>query len=91
MTYVEFRRQLGKAGLTVRKFGELIGMNPKTVTNYAKSGVVPPHIAVIATLMGEMAEHKVPFVGALAKVDIGTNRRGAAKGRFAGTRQNESS
>jgi hypothetical protein len=61
MTYEEFRRQLGKAGLTAKDFAELVKLNSNSITNYAKSGEVPSHLAVIAALLGEMAERKIDF------------------------------
>jgi hypothetical protein len=89
MTYDEFQRQLGKAGLTVREFANLVRMNRNSVTNCARRGEVPSHLAVIASLMGERAEHRIDFRGLLARVDIVHKRpRGAAaKGKFGGSKQ----
>jgi hypothetical protein len=56
MTYDEFRRQIGKAGLTVKGFAALIKQTPNSITNYAAQGEVPPHLAIISALMGDMAE-----------------------------------
>ena len=39
MTYDEFQRQIGKAGLTIREFADLVKMHRNSVTNYAKLGV----------------------------------------------------
>lgn len=83
MTYEEFRRQLGKAGVTAYQFANLIKMNPNSVTNCSQKGVVPSHLAVIGVLMGEMAENGLDFRAALAKIDIKSKKsRGSAKGRF---------
>ncbi|MCA8199188.1 XRE family transcriptional regulator [Burkholderia vietnamiensis] len=85
MTYDEFRRQLGKAGVTVKEFATLVRLNPNSVTNYARAGTVPPHFAVMAILMGEMAENHVDFRGALLSADLGTERRrSATPGTFGG-------
>ena len=65
MTYYEFLRQLGKAGLTVKEFAELIRMNRISINN-SKQGKVPSHLAVIACLMGEMAERGVDYRDALS-------------------------
>lgn len=85
MTYDEFKRQLGKAGVTAREFAELLKLNPSSVTNYAKQGAVPNHLAVIVTLMGEMAEHRINFRTVISRIDIEPNKpRGSqAVGRFA--------
>ncbi|AMX98779.1 XRE family transcriptional regulator [Mesorhizobium ciceri] len=89
MTYEEFQRHVGKAGLTLKGFAELIRMNRVSVSNLAKKGEVPSHLAVIACLLGEMAERKVDFRALLAELDIDPKKpRGAAvKGRFGGSRQ----
>jgi hypothetical protein len=89
MTYDEFKRQLGKAGITAREFGDLVGLHPNSITNYSQQGEVPSHLAVIVTLMGEMAEQGLDFRPALSRIQLAPNkpRGAAAKGRFGGTRQ----
>jgi len=91
MTYEEFRRQLGKAGVTAYEFAELIKMAPNSVTNLSQKGVVPSHLAVISALMGDMAENGLDFRSTLSKIDIKSkqSRGGAAKGRFGSSKQND--
>lgn len=85
MIYEEFRRQLGKAGLTAKDFAELVKLNSNSITNYAKSGEVPSHLAVIAALLGEMAERKIDFRDVLSRIEIEPNKpRGAG---FGGSKQ----
>jgi hypothetical protein len=67
MTYTEFKRQLGKAGLTVRAFAALLGQTPNSITNYASKGDVPKHLAIIATLMAEMADAGLGFQSLLRR------------------------
>lgn len=89
MDYKEFRRQLGKAGLTNRSFAELVKINPNSVTNYKKDGDVPSHWAIVALLMGVLADNKIEFKDALNGIEIEPNkvRGNAAKGRFGGSKQ----
>ncbi len=89
MTYEEFRRQLGKAGLTSKQFADLVKLNSNSVTNYATHGEVPAHWAIVAVLMGEMAERKIDFKSILETIDIAPKkvRGNAAKGKFGGSRQ----
>ncbi len=61
MRYEEFKRRLGKAGLTIRDFAGLIGVCGSTVSNYAGKGAVPAHLAVSVTLMSELADHGIDF------------------------------
>ena len=91
MTYDEFQRQIGKAGLTIRQFAELVKMNRISLSNYGKKGEVPSHLAVIATLMGEMADRKIDFREALSRIDIVPKKpRGAGmRGKFGGDKQEE--
>lgn len=88
MDYDEFRRQLGKAGLTAKDFAELVKLNCNSITNYAQSGAVPSHLAVIAALLGEMAERRIDFRDVLSRIEITPNKpRGAGIGKFGGNKQ----
>lgn len=83
MTYDEFSRQIGKAGLNIREFADLVKMNRNSVTNLARRGEVPSHLAVIAALLGEMAEHKIDFRHLLAKIEIVPKKpRGSGENSF---------
>ncbi|KVA13239.1 DNA-binding protein [Burkholderia ubonensis] len=86
MTYIEFQRHVGKAGLTLKSFAELVRMNRISLSNYAKHGEVPSHLAVIAALLGEMADQGIDYRAVLTKIDIAQKKpRGAGKsGRFGG-------
>lgn len=89
MTYDEFRRQLGKAGLSAKSFAELIKQNPNSITNYAAQGEVPPHLAIIVTLMADMADHELDFRVALSRIrfEAAKHRGSAVKGRFGGNQK----
>jgi hypothetical protein len=89
MTYDEFSRQVGKAGLSIKEFADLIKMNRVSLSNCAKKGEVPSHLAVIATLMGEMADRKIDYAAVLSGIEIKRKKpRGAGtRGRFGGDKQ----
>jgi len=89
MTYEEFQRQLGKAGISVKEFAGLLGMNPNSITNCSVRAEIPSHLAVIAALMAEMAEHQLDFKKALSRIEIAPKKpRGSgAKGKFGGSPQ----
>lgn len=70
MTYEEFRRQLGRAGLSARQFAELLQMNPNSVSNYASTGAIPAHLAVIAALMADLAEHDIDFRKTVSAIEV---------------------
>jgi hypothetical protein len=86
--YTEFLAELERAGLSVRSFAELIGMNPNSITNYARKGELPQHIALVAVLVGEMATNGLSYRSAIAKVSPTKKPRGATRrGHFGGDRQ----
>lgn len=88
MTYEEFQRQIGKAGLTIREFADLVKMNRISISNYGQKGEVPSHLAVIAALLGEMAERKIDYRDTLSRIEILPKKpRGAGIGKFGGNKQ----
>lgn len=91
MTYEDFLAELGKASLSVRAFAGLIGMNPNSVSNYAKTGEIPRHLALVAVLLAEMSIHRVDFFPAISRVGAEKMKpRGRGQpGRFGGDRQEQ--
>ena len=91
MNYDTFLAELSQAGLTVRAFAELIGMNKNSVSNYASIGRVPSHLAVIVVLLAELKGCGIGFERVLAKINRTPKKpRGAAKsGRFGGDKQEQ--
>lgn len=89
MLYVNFILELEKAGLSVRAFAELVGMNPNSISNYARTGELPNHLAIIAVLVAELGSHGLDYRGAMARVEVAPKkpRGGAQRGRFGGDRQ----
>jgi hypothetical protein len=88
MTYEEFQRQIGKAGLTIREFADMVKMNRISISNYGKKGEVPSHLAVIAALLGEMAERQIDYRDPISRIDILPKKpRGAGIGKFGGNKQ----
>lgn len=89
MTYDEFCRHLGKAGITAKDFAVLLKKNPNSVTNNAKSGCVPNELGVIAALIGEMAENKIEFKKTIERLELRARKpRGASEpGKFGGNPQ----
>lgn len=89
VTYDDFITELNKAGLTVRRFAELMSMQPNSISNNKKKGDVPVHLAVIASLLAEMARRDIDYAPIFERIEPGRKKpRGAAKaGKFAGDRQ----
>lgn len=89
MTYDEFLAELGKAGLSIRAFAELVGMNRNSVSNYKGTREIPRHLAVIAVLLAEMNLKGVAFQTAISRVEATRKKpRGrGTPGRFGGDKQ----
>lgn len=89
MSYAEFLSELTKAGLSVRAFAELIGMNPNSVSNYARGGELPTHLAFIVVLIAEVTTSGGDFRQAMSKVRLTPKRPrgGAREGHFGGDLQ----
>ena len=89
MSYDDFIIELAKAGLSIRRFASLLGMQPNSISNNKQRGDVPVHLAVIASLLAEMASHKIPFEPVFERLQPSRKRpRGAARtGKFAGDPQ----
>ena len=54
MTYEEFRHELKRARLSIKRFAELLDMNPTSITNYKRTGTVPQHLALMAIMVAEL-------------------------------------
>jgi transcriptional regulator with XRE-family HTH domain len=89
MSYADFISELERVGLSVRAFAELVGMNPNSISNYARNGELPTHLALIAVLVAELGSHGLDYRQAVTKVEVAPKkpRGGARRGRFGGDRQ----
>lgn len=88
MTYDDFLHHIDRAGLKLHEFATLVKMNPNSVTNYAKTGEVPSHLAVISALLGEMQARGIDYRAVLSEIDIAPKKpRGAGLGKFGGDKQ----
>ncbi len=89
MLYTDFVAELGKAGLSVRAFAELVGMNPNSISNYARTGELPTHLALIAVLVAELGSHGIDYRRVMAKVELAPKkpRGGGRRGHFGGDPQ----
>lgn len=70
MNYEELTRNIAKAGLDIKEFAELIKANPNSITNLKSKEKMPKNIAIVAVLLGEMKEAKLPFKDYLNSLDL---------------------
>lgn len=89
MSYSDFLAELQRLGLSVRAFAELIGMNPNSLSNYARQGDLRTHIALIAVLVTGVSEKGGDYRQIMSRVVLTPKKpRGNAKpGRFGGDPQ----
>ena len=86
--YTDFLTELRKARLSVREFAELIGMNPNSISNYARAGELPTHIALIAVLVVSVSQLGGDYRLVMSRVErVRKKPRGAGRrGRFGGAK-----
>ena len=73
MDYNEFRRHLGKAGLTINEFAGYLDVQPSSVSNHGKKPAVPVAYAVLAVLLGDAADRGIDFKAVLARFGVHSN------------------
>lgn len=80
MSYADFIAGLERIGLTVRAFAELIGMNPNSISNYARSDQLPSHLALIAVLVVAVSEMSGDYRNIISRVGVTPKKpRGRAR------------
>lgn len=91
MSYEDFIAELGKAGLSVRGFADLLGMRPNSVSNNAKRGEIPSHLAIIAALLAELRIQGISYESIFSRLKLGKKKpRGSASlGKFGGDKQGQ--
>ena len=70
MNYNEFKRNIGKAGLSLKEFALLIKASPNSITNLANRESIPKNLAIISVLLGELVDNDVPYKHLFDKLDI---------------------
>lgn len=61
MTFIEFKKLLLDAEISLPKFSNLIKVSEKNIQSYKKKGEVPNPIAVIATCFAVMNKDNIPY------------------------------
>jgi len=61
MTFIDFKKLLLDADITIPKFSKLIKVSEKNLQAYKKKGEVPNTIAVIATCFATMKQNNIDY------------------------------
>lgn len=70
MKYSEFKRQVAKAGLSLKEFSRLIKQSPTSISNYAKTDGVSSQLAIIAVLIADMKERGIDYQTLINALDL---------------------
>lgn len=79
MTYRDFKRHLGKAGLTVNEFAALLHVQPSSISNYAKKAAVPQAHAIIAVALGDAGDRNIDFRETFARYGVRFQHQGGRR------------
>lgn len=89
MTFIEFKKLLLDAEITLPKFSKLIKVSEKNLQSYKKKGEVPNAIAVIAVCFAAMHQSGMDYRSIVDSLRLKAKvKKGAG---FAKTRKKESS
>ena len=70
MTFINFKKLLLDADITLPKFSRLIKVSEKNIQAYKKKGEVPNTIAVIATCFAEMKAKDINYRALIEILDL---------------------
>ncbi len=78
MTFIDFKKLLLDAEITLPKFSKLIKVSEKNIQSYKKKGEVPNTIAVIATCFAMMNKDSIDYKSIVESLDlIAKTKKGA--------------
>ncbi|WP_024954193.1 hypothetical protein [Sulfurospirillum arcachonense] len=70
MTFIEFKKYLLEAEITLPKFSKLIKVSEKNIQSYKKKGEVPNTIAVIVKSFSKMHEVGIDYRSSIEELEL---------------------
>lgn len=70
MTFIDFKKLLLDAEITLPKFAELIKVSEKNIQAYKKKGIVPNSIAVVAQCFATMHRENLDYKAVVKTLDL---------------------
>ena len=70
MTFIDFKKLLLDAEITLPKFSKLIKVSEKNIQSYKKKGEVPNTIAVIAACFSKMHQENIDYREAVNTLEL---------------------
>ena len=76
MTFIDFKKLLLDADITLPKFANLIKVSDKNIQSYKNKGEVPNTIAVIAKLFAIMAQKNISYKEHIKELCLKKKKKG---------------
>lgn len=70
MTFIDFKKHLLDAEITLPKFAQLIKVSDKNIQSYKKKGEVPNTLAVIAKCIATMHSHNLDYNSYITELNL---------------------
>ncbi len=70
MTFIDFKKRLLDAEISLPKFSKLIKVSEKNIQGYKKKGEVPNTIAVIATCFATMHQQGIDYNSMITELEL---------------------
>jgi len=78
MTFIEFKKSLLDAEITLPKFSKLIKVSEKNIQSYKKKGEVPNTIAVIATCFVKLHQEEIDYRELISLLELTAKTKSGA-------------
>ncbi len=78
MTFIEFKKRLLDAEITLPKFSKLIQVSEKNLQSYKKKGEVPNPIAALAACIAEMHRAGIDYRRVISELHLEAKRKKGA-------------
>ena len=78
MTFIDFKKLLLDAEISLPKFSNLIKVSEKNIQSYKKKGEVPNAIAVIARCFATMHQNDMDYRGIIEELSLEAKRKKGA-------------
>jgi len=90
MTFIEFKKLLLDAEISLPKFSELIKVSDKNIQSYKKKGEVPNTIAAIATCFAKLQQEDIDYRNLIMQLKLKKKtKKGAGFAKKVKTEKNQ--
>lgn len=91
MTFIEFKKLLLEAEITLPKFSKLIKVSEKNIQSYKSKGEVPNAIAVVALCFSQMHQNGMDYKNMVESLELkAKTKKGAGFAKSKKSEENDS-